>query len=76
MTRTTRNLSPAQQARLRNEAVRLKDAGFDYIQIGRELDVTTIAARDLCMRHSRSDTRRMQHCTRFGRGTDRRSFPR
>ena len=53
MTRNIRNLSPAQQARLRNEAVRLKDDRLDYIQIGHELDVTTIAARDLCMRHQR-----------------------
>jgi hypothetical protein len=69
MTRNIRNLSPAQQARLRNEAVRLKDAGLDYIQIGHALDVTTIAARDLCMRHQRfakrqsglSDLRRLPH---------------
>jgi hypothetical protein len=69
MTRSTRYLSPAQQARLRNEAVRLKDDGLDYIQIGHELDVTTVAARDLCMRHQRlakrqsglSDVRRLPH---------------
>ena len=48
MTRKIRNLS---LARLRKEAVRLKDSGLDYIQIGRELDITTIAARDLCMQH-------------------------
>ena len=53
MTRNIRNISLARQARLRNEAVRLKDDGLDYIQIGHELDVTTIAARDLCMRHQR-----------------------
>lgn len=69
MTRSTRNLSPAQQARLRNEAVRLKDDGLDYVQIGHALDVTTIVARDLCMRHQRfakrqsglSDVRRLPH---------------
>jgi len=69
MTRNIRNLGLARQARLRNEAVRLKDDGLDYIQIGRELDVTTIAARDLCMRHQRfakrqsglSDVRRLPH---------------
>ena len=69
MKRSTRNLSLAQHARLRNEAVRLKDDGLDYIQIGRELGVTTIAARDLCMQHQRfakrqsglSDVRRLPH---------------
>jgi hypothetical protein len=69
MKRNTRNLSLAQHARLRNEAVRLKDGGLDYIQIGRELGVTTIAARDLCMQHQGfakrqsglSDVRRLPH---------------
>ncbi|UPJ51831.1 hypothetical protein IVB30_11070 [Bradyrhizobium sp. 200] len=69
MKRNTRNLSLAQHARLRNEAVRLKDDGLDYIQIGRELDVTTIAARDLCMQHQQfakrqsglSDVPRLPH---------------
>jgi hypothetical protein len=51
MTRKIRNLSLARLVRLRKEAVRLKDSGLDYIQIGRELDITTIAARDLCMQH-------------------------
>ena len=69
MTRNIRNLSLALQARLRNEAVRLKDEGLDYIQIGHELDVTAIIARDLCVRHQRfakrqsglSDVRRLPH---------------
>jgi hypothetical protein len=67
--RNVRNLSRARHARLRNEAVRLKDDGLDYFQIGHELDVTTIAARDLCMQHQRfakrqsglSDMRRLPH---------------
>jgi hypothetical protein len=69
MTRSIRHLSLAQQARLRSEAVRMKDDGLDYIQIGHALDVTPIAARDLCMRHQRfakrqsglSDVRRLPH---------------
>jgi len=51
MKRNIRNLSLAGHARLRNEAVRLKGGGLDYIQVGHELDVTAIAARDLCMQH-------------------------
>jgi hypothetical protein len=69
MTRKIRELSLARLVRLRKEAVRLKDGGLDYIQIGRVLDITTIAARDLCMQHQQlakrqsglSDVPRLPH---------------